>query len=337
MSIEIIYYPEIASKGNLRKHLVGLGFQPCNHLWNWPKESLHFWWFEASQYKSFDGIEATIYPKGDKERESYPRGDWALHTRTRASASPGDREYQNLVIRTARKKFGGEFINDWYGRNRYIPIESDRRDAVARGIYLSYEHVISKISAVKFALPNPNEGFEKLVGTKFETLATADPVRVLYNALVPFAVAAIEHFFSQSFKILLKYDEKAQERLRQQSRKIEIPDVLSIRDGKKTIEDVVADWYSFQRITSIHAAFNEWFGINFWNLLRRRKKIGKRMLLLEKRLNQLIEFRHGLVHRFELDLELRRKDLEEILELVVALIDIFVDELERRRKIPIRD
>ncbi|MFC1999282.1 hypothetical protein ACFLXE_00805 [Chloroflexota bacterium] len=236
-----------------------------------------------------------------------------------------------------RKRFGGDFVNDCYGKNRYIPIEPDLRDAIARGIYLSYEHVTSKISAVKYALPEPNEGLEKLVGTELQALARVDPVRVLYNALVPFAVAAIEHFFSQSFKILLIYDDQAQEHLRQQSRKIGVQDVLSIRDGKRTIEDVVTGWYSFQNIASIHAAFNEWFGIDFWSLIRRRKRIGKRIPFLEQRLNQIIEFRHGLVHRFEVDLELRRQDLEQILGLVVALIDIFVDELEKRRGIPIRD
>lgn len=337
MSIEIILYSNSASREDLKKHLIKMEFKPCDHLWEWPKKSLHFWWFEQEQYKSFDGVEATIYPKNGEEKKKYPTGDWTLHTRTRSSASPGDREYQNLVIRTGRKKFGGEFVNDWHGKNRYIPIEPDRRDAVARGIYLSYENVMSKISCVKYALPDPTKSLEQLVGTKLQALAITDPVRVLYNALVPFAVAAIEHFFSQSFKILLKYDQKSQEHLRKQSRKIEIPDVILIRDGKKTIEDVVADWYSFQNIASIHAAFNEWFDINFWNLIRQRRKIRKRISFLEKQLNQLIEFRHGLVHRFELNLELRREDLEEIIEFVVALIDVFVDELEKRRGIPIRD
>ena len=39
----------------------------------------------------------------------------------------------------------------------------------------------------------------------------------------------------------------------------------------------MADWYSFQNIASIHTAFSDWFGIEFWKLLRRRRKIGKRI------------------------------------------------------------
>ena len=50
---------------------------------------------------------------------------------------------------------------------------------------------------------------QKLVGTKLEPLAQTDPTRVLYNALVPFVLAALEHFFSQAFRILLRYNDKA--------------------------------------------------------------------------------------------------------------------------------
>ena len=102
----------------------------------------------------------------------------------------------------------------------------------------------------------------KQQSTRLET-SQLDPTRVLYNALVPFALAAVEHFFSQSFKILLKYDENAQMCLLKHQRKLEIGDVVAIRDGFKTLEDVVASWYSFQSIASIHAAYKEWLSIDF--------------------------------------------------------------------------
>ena len=337
MSIEIVFHPKSASKPEIKQHLLSLGFRSCQHLWDWPKESLHFHWFEERENLSFDGVEATIFPRSVEEKLREPGSDWGLHTRTRASASTGDLKQQNLLIKTARRKFGGNFLNDWHGRNRYIPIERDRRDAVARGIYLCYENATGRLSAVRYALPKPIESFQKLMGTKLEGMAQADPTRVLYNALVPFAVAALEHFFSQSFKILLRFERGAQERLLQQSKKIDMTDVLAIRNGKKNIEDVVADWYSFQSISAIHAAFHEWFGIDFRGIIRRRKRIGTRLPFLERRLTELIEFRHGLVHRFEINMELQKEQIEEILDLVRALIDVFVEELEKRRGTPIRD
>lgn len=337
MSIEVVFYPKQASRQDLKRHLVALGFKPSGHLWQWPKGSLHFFWFDAADYKSFNGVEATIYPKRAEEQQEYPGSEWALHTRTRALASPEDHRRQNFVIRKARKQFQGTFINDWYGKNRYIPTEEDRRDPVARGIFLLYESVTSSISAVKVSVPNPTEGFQKFIGTDLEALSTADPARVLYNALIPFVVAALEHFFSQTFRMLLRYDANAQRRLKEETRKLEIADALSIRDGERTIEDVVAQWYSFQSVDSIHKAFKQWFDIDFWSLIRRKKKIRQRILRLDREFVQLIESRHGVVHAFEMDLNLGKEKIEELLDLAVALIDIFVSYLETQRGTPIRD
>ena len=337
MSIEIVLYPPKVGEKPLCKFLKECGFDPCEHLWPWPEGAKHYQWFSQVGFESFDGVEATVYPVRDSERELFPESKWALHTRTRVAASTIDRKRQNAVIRAARKRFGGSFCNDWYGRNRYSPTEPDRRDAVARGIYLSYEHVRGQVSALKSVLPEPFESMEKLRGTKFEVFTTTDPHRVLYNALVPFAVAAAEYFFSRCFKILLAYDAKAQQRLLEQTRKLELRDVIAIRDGQQTLEDVVASWYSFQSISSIHKAFTEWFDIDFWSVVRRRRKVGNRLPLLEKQFQQLIEFRHGLVHHFDLDLELTKEHLEEMLDLVMVLIDEFIIYLEKTRKVPIRD
>jgi len=338
VSIEVVLHPKNASRDQLRELLTEFRFAPTEHLWDWPKGSLNYHWFDHTDYRSFDGVEATIYPPSDAKRiKQLGSCPWALHTRTRASASPSDKEQQNSIIRIARQKFGGNFYNDWYGKNRYTPVAPDPRDTAARGMYLAYEFVRHNISAVRFALPEPNEGFEKLVGTKVEALSTLDPTRVLYNGLVPFAVAALEHFFSQCFKILLKYEPRARERLKLQTRKIDLADVLAIEAGAKTIEDIVADWYSFQNIASIHNAFSDWFKIDFWKILRRRRKIGGRLPILEKRLNQLIQFRHGIVHGLSVDTELRKQQIQEILDLALAIIDTFVDYLEKERGKPIRD
>jgi hypothetical protein len=178
---------------------------------------------------------------------------------------------------------------------------------------------------------------QKLAGTKLESLARADPTRVLYNALVPFALAALEHFFGQTFRIFLRYDNKARQRLLDQTRKVEFPDAMALASNTKSIEDVVADWYSFQNIESIHKAFNEWFGIDIWKLLRQRRKVGRRIDWLEKRLKNLIDFRHGIVHRFEVNLDLDRSGIEELLDLSILLIETFVDYVETSMGENIRD
>lgn len=336
MSIEIVLYPSEATKDQLRNHLVSCGFVKCEHLWDWGRGSLSFAWFEERDFKSFDGVEATIYDPGKEKRDAARGCRWALHTRTRASASSFDRAQQNYVIRTARKAFGGRFHNDWHGTNRYTPIEPDQRGAAGRGIYLSYERVREDIAAVKWALPEPSitlESNDKLA----RATRRQDPVRRLYSALIPFAVAALEHFFGQTFRVLLRYDTKAQARLNTHKAKVPMEDVLRISAGRTTVEDVVARSHNFQGISGIHKAFDEWFQIDFWKMIRRRKRVGKRVLFLQGRLQQIIEFRHGVIHRFEFDPDLDRAAIEEILDVTMALIEVFVDHLERAKGLRIRD
>ena len=192
-------------------------------------------------------------------------------------------------------------------------------------------------AALQFTLPEPNENFEKFIGTKFEPLSEIDPTRVLYNAIIPFVVAALEHFFSCCFKILLQYDPKAKERLKRQSRKIEMSDVLLVQSRNKTVEDIVVGWYSFQNINSIHNAFKEWFDIDIWNILRQKKKIGRRLKILEIQLQQLIDIRHGVVHQFSVDQKLRKEGVQEMLDLVLSVIDTFIDYLESKEGKLIRE
>jgi hypothetical protein len=339
MSIEIILHTQAKRREDISRVLKTLGYQPSNHLWEWPTGSMHFAWFEAKDFLSYNGVEATVY-KPSEDHHQLGNCLWALHTRTTISASPADKNQQDATIRAIRADFGGNFYNDWRGRNRYTNTSPDGRDAVARGIYLAYSGIHDRLRAVRFATPSLSPQMEKLAADKtFGVLAQTDPNRVLYNALVPFAVATLEAFFSRTFKILLQYDNKAQERLAKQSRKIDMPDVMAIRDGSKSLEDVVADWYSFQNLDSIHSAFSEWLRIDFWKIIRtgKKRKIGNTVALLEERMNQIIQFRHGVVHRMELDATLDKNGIDNIYATTMAVIDAFVDHLEQSRGVPIRE
>ena len=216
-------------------------------------------------------------------------------------------------------------------------VTPDARDAPTRGIYLAYEFVTDSIRAVRFALPEPQKSVERLVGTKLEPLSHADPARVLYNALVPFAVAALEHFFSRCFKILLHYEPEVEKRLQHQTTKVTMSDLLSVQSRTKTVEDIVADRYSFQSINSIHAAFSDWLDIDIWKILRRRRRMGTRLPHLESQIRQLINTRHDVVHRFSMDRRFRKEGIQEVLDLVLVVIDTFVDHLENTRGKRIRD
>lgn len=87
----------------------------------------------------------------------------------------------------------------------------------------------------------------------------------------------------------------------------------------------------------MHKAYKEWLDIDTWTLLRRRRRVGKRLPLLERQLSQIIDFGHGVVHRFDINLELRREQIEEILDLVMIVIEEFVSHLEKTRGVPIQN
>ena len=114
-------------------------------------------------------------------------------------------------------------------------------------------------------------------------------------------------------------------------------DLLSVQSRTKTVEDIVADRYSFQSINSIHAAFSDWLDIDIWKILRRRRRMGTRLPHLESQIRQLINTRHDVVHRFSMDPRFRKEGIQEVLDLVLLVIDTFVDHLENTSGKRIRD
>jgi len=342
MSTEVRFHPQRASKEALEALLREYGYRPCGHLWNWPKGSLHFHLFENRDFLSYDGVEATIFPPSAEEIEELGPCEWALQTRTRSSASPYDKHQQDEIIREARKRYGGSFYNDWQGKNRYNNPDPDQRDAVARGIYLVYERVTNQLTMVNCSLPDGGMGLKKEPENDdqkriIETMLLNDPVRALYNAVIPFIVSCIEHFFQSSFKIMLQYNAGTSDKLIKSNKKIDVADVLLIECGKKTINDVVADWYSFQSIDAIHKAYSDWLGIDVWKILRKKKRIGNNILLLENKLRALIDIRHGIIHRFDFDPHLDKASVSSLFLLTRAVIEEFVAYLEKTRGVRIRD
>ena len=336
MSVEITLYPERATKDDLCRLVRARGYTKCTHLWDWPAGSSNFHWFEETDFKSIDGVEATVFPPREGKPDYAAGCDWALHTRTRASSSTYDRAEQNELIREARRRYGGSFYNDWHGKNRYTPVPVETKTPAGRGIFLVYEFVTRQVKMVELALPQPWAVTPDGQPAP-DFMSAFDPSRVLNNALVPFAVAAIEHFFGQAFRILVQYDVDAQRHLLEQSRKVELPQVVAVSNGELAVEDIVADWYSFQNLSAIHNAFSEWLGIDFWSLLRARRRLGRRVAFLDEHMQRLIDCRHGLVHRFEFDYDIDRDGMKTLLQTVVAVIDAFVDFLETERGIQVRD
>jgi hypothetical protein len=182
---------------------------------------------------------------------------------------------------------GGSFYNDHDGRNRYIVVKRRESTPASRGVYGVLTRLLADLDSLEHALP-PELPYQlhapKGVITDendetgiLEFTKKFDPARVVLNALVPFLVASIEHFFRESFEIILRYDPAACRKLEGLNRKASFAEVVSVSRGELAIEEIASGWYSFQNIDGIRKAFDEVLGIDISRVLRQRKKVRGRI------------------------------------------------------------
>ena len=313
-------------------YLEGLGFEKCGHFWDWPQGTLNYSWFDHEDFKSIDGVSADIYPLSGDEL-SITGNEWALHVRNLYSASWHDVKMFNDVLRGARKLFGGTIQGD-YGTNRYAPLWEDDSTPISRGMSAIYSHVTQEISAVKFALPDPSIKQLQTVDGKIDDFTeftqSMDPSRVLYNGLVPFAVAVFEYFFSQAFQVLIKYDPAALEKRIVHKQKLDFETLLEVERKEATIENVIARNYTFQNLNQLNKAYKDWLDIDVRKILYKKKKIGSSVTFLENRVAEIIQYRHGIVHHLSIDRSTTKEVYIHILEAIEKSIGEFVSFIENK-------
>lgn len=341
MSIEIWQFPKSATQKQLIMCLKELGFVVGENLfWPGPEGTMSLFWSEPVDYQSTSGVDASVFPVDEEGKKAWNcSNEWALRTRTSVWASSFDLEKQNATVRTIRKKFGGKFYNDHFGHNRYNIIEKVQSTPASRGIYAvcirlegeldKLEHALPDEMAKAFMTPQGEITDKNDVTGILKFMKRQDPSRVVYNALVPFLVAVLEHFFRETFEILLKYSPKAQTLLESQNRKLTYSEAKAISNGELALERVVSSWFSFQNIDSIQKTFKEVHGIDVQKALRKRKKVRDRLPELMTALQNLIGARHGVVHHFSIDRDLDKEGFLQLLHLVRAILEVMGDEVEK--------
>ena len=341
MGRDLTLYPDKASKRDLKVYLEGLGFQKCKHLWNWPAGTLNYSWFDEEDFRSIDGVSADVYPVSGDELQ-VTGNEWALHVRNLYSASWHDVSMLNNVLRGARKLFGGTIKGD-YRTNRYAPLWKDDSTPISRGVTAIYQRVDQELSAIKFALPEPSMQLPTPKDTDakmrdfVELTRSLDPSRVIYNGLVPFAVSMFEYFFSRVFRVLITYDEFACKKKESHNLRVDFSTLLEVSKREQTVEDVIAEAYTFQNLNQLNKAYKDWLNIDVRKILFKKKRIGRSVRLLENRIAEIIQYRHGVVHDFEIDRSLTRDDYIAILDAIETAIKEFLAFLERKYTMAIVD
>lgn len=244
-----------------------------------------FHFYKKSGYTNLFGVHISI------------EGDYALkvHTRTPIYCNDNDLAYQNYTMREIKRYLGGYFISD-YGKNRYFPIEKECSSVAYRGCYAARFRIHNPLSTVSYLVTNYKEE-EAFIGiSKIYGIAT--PSILLSNLTTTFLSSIIEQFFRETYLALLM-DSPRKEKLLLDSR-IRKEDYLEIANGNLSIEEAFSLSISFQNINKINSNFRDLDSkIDIKGILS--KPYRRRKEKLYETLNRILDHRHALVHRMDIN------------------------------------
>lgn len=248
--------------------------------------------FRERDYSSWNTIELSISSSG---------GYTTVHTRTRVGRSPYDFKKQNWTADEFKKRFGGSLTKDNGDGSGYDPGPSI--PPAASGCYLAARRMKSNLSRLStylniYPAPEIAEGMKRTEKI-WPQMRAYNPEIFSRNVLVPYLVASMEDYLKSSYVALLRYSPNKAMLLK--NARLSGDQLASIADGKISVEDAVSENKSFQNLRLIGRHFSE-LDPKLDILGPLRKPSGYNSLY--DQLEKLVEQRHALIHRMELDLSL---------------------------------
>jgi hypothetical protein len=325
MGRDLRLYTDNASKSDLVSLIRSFGkVRTTEHLWDWPKGSVHLHWFDEDDYKSTTGVELTVFPMNDEESK-YSKGKWAMHARNTYSATCYDVSMLNQFLRKARKEFGGNIIGD-YGKNRYAPLWKDESTPMSRGYTWVRQITHDNLSSVSYSLPKEMT-ISPDADDKIRTLIElTDPSKVIYNGLIPFLVSILEFYLKNILVISLKYDINANEKVELYAKELQLE--------KKEAINKIANSISFQDLKNVKKALKKWLNVDIKLILNSTDSTTEKSLWSQ--LNALIKYRHDIIHEMGVDRSLSRDKFLEWSQVVDKTLDILLKELADKYKLNLK-
>lgn len=304
-----------------------LGYTSIDDRLDVPNRVGAFMWSEQRDYRSWVGVELSVYRRG--------RRSVSVGTRSRLGRSYWDLEQQNRTLKTLRDLFGGHFTTD-AGRNRYWRPEEPPPVPAQSGCYLARWRLHNAFGRGRIYLSSRELGGPIATEpTGFVFMDEMNPRLLSNNLLLPYVIAIWEEFHKACFAALLRYSVRRVNVLkgaRLSHERLEDIAALSV-----AVEDAVAETFAFQRPSTIAEAYRLLDPeFDYVATLRSRYR-GRRISLFDS-IESLVERRHRFVHRGEMDTTFSDRRLTTTLSDFEAAADrVYTRIAERGGWIPIRD
>lgn len=297
-----LYIPRGNTKKSIEDFIKLLGYKKFGDT---------FYYGNDNEYRHLSGVSIWVY---NAETEDYSFSIWV---RTQIYASGYDIKFQNNTLRMLKKHYNAYFISD-KGKNRYFDVNIPLKQGAENGCYLAAVNLYHQFFALKIALskfPKDLEG-EKIM------LSHGIPSPNVFNANVylSYLCSIIEDFFRNTYISLLRFSDKKDKIM---NTKLSSFDLSDISQGNISVEEAYARTLSFQNIQKINSSFITLDSkLDISSVLKKPYK--KRKVNLYDRLNLILEHRHSIIHRLQLDLDYDSESIQkDIDDIKVSIIKVY--------------
>ncbi|OFX69670.1 MAG: hypothetical protein A2X12_01135 [Bacteroidetes bacterium GWE2_29_8] len=244
----------------------------------------HFYWNEKKDYKSWYGIELSIFISKHRIH---------VNTRTIINTSYFDIEYINKTIKLLKKNFGGEFITS-YGKGRYLKPEIKKLEPSEAGCYLACSDFGSNLMRALLYFEKRIKNNNKTEKTNIWFMDKYNPNFLSNNFLITFLISISENYWKSTYVALLKYSSNKELILKEN--RINAERLVLISNGQISVEDAFAESISFARISSVCTNFQKLDkNIDFAKILNKPYK-SKNVNVFDY-LGEMTKIRNKIIHK----------------------------------------
>ncbi len=294
---------------HIKKKYTKLAIEKLLTLIGYEKRANSFYCGNDEEYKFFTGVHVWLCDEDEEE--------WVYRVRSQIFAAGYDLQKMNETLRSLKQYCDASFESD-YGKNRYFPEDTLIKGAES-GCYFAAERLFNNFSSLRYALskyPSDIESEE----TMYQINGIPTPSMFNANVYSTYLCSLIEEYFRTTYIALLKYSDRKEKIL---NVKFSPYDMVDISNGEKTVEEVFASTLSFQNIHKIcsnfHALDNK---LDIGQALK--KPYHNRKKNLYEQVNDILERRHGLIHRLEIDDSYRTENLQkDIQDVTIAIKRVY--------------